>query len=410
MVSQKDKFQKHFQDACNYISKVSSNGAFIGVLDSGLVDEIQQTLTNFGNETKKMAKTWKIRTKTKIEDERVKDIDFPFLLGLFDSYIARFELARESEFRTSKEKFELNLQAEDLKIEDIDSVVDDFHKYVESYFRAQKDLPDMSEFSVNTTKIDEYRRTCEAIIYILDKKASKQFNTKIHTPADFDPKEKNPHWFLGQINVGFEQYEPNLVTSIGHEGPFGHNTNQQLSEYLAYNFAFRHANEGLAILGEFMALDLYYSDDIPGKEEIIFFLKQERTMNDALGAAFEKLAFYDCHSKEDIADKLDSRLISKKKLLQRLTRLDEGRDEKFDFGGTNYYAGRKLIVPIYTDAVDTIESLSKGNRDFFNYNTKAVWYKLFSGHRSVRTMERQTLHFLDNLKSPETKKGQLKLL
>ena len=42
MVSQKDKFQKHFQDACNYISKVSSNGAFIGVLDSGLVDEIQQ--------------------------------------------------------------------------------------------------------------------------------------------------------------------------------------------------------------------------------------------------------------------------------------------------------------------------------------------------------------------------------
>ena len=68
----------------------------------------------------------------------------------------------------------------------------------------------------------------------LDNNAGFVFGTEIFTPADVDLKERNPHQFLGKINIGYSRTKPELIRIVSHEGAFGHNTQQILSKQSSF--------------------------------------------------------------------------------------------------------------------------------------------------------------------------------
>ena len=189
---------------------------------------------------------------------------------------------------------------------------------------------------------------------------------------------------------------------IAHEGPFGHNTQQILSgNDDTFGFFNVHAAEGLAILGERYAVNLMF----PGHEGVARLLAIRRTLNSALGTSFEKLAFYDCKSSEEIARILESPIYHRGAAIKHYCRLNDNRDQLFQFGSTPYFAGAKMIQATYDYAVAKIAEMGLPEDQAKHVHNKML-KNMYTGFRSAKTIDSQVRLSLEITQANMPQEGQ----
>lgn len=347
-------------------------------LDPGLADEYICELAIIGNDYRNTHGSWQIRPDAELQDKSRK-VQLVHGMDIIDSLIARLELSRSGDRGSSDRQYILNCRSDAIQPADTETAVSDYHDAVKRYLAHQRDIAGVPITRTPRNKIS-YARLCESILFTLDEAASQIFSREIVTPANFDVKERNPHQFLGEINVGFENTFPNLLRVIAHEGPFGHNTHEMISKHTPFNGSFGHCKEGLAVLGEEFALRHNYAGN-PGMKALCDLLMAKRVMNDALGAAFERLAFLERKSEVEMADALHSPIMDRKYLLARLKDFDAVRDFSVSTGATPYYVGYKKIKKIYDDCVVLLSAMMPAEEA-----KNSALDILFYGDRSAETM------------------------
>ncbi len=329
-----------------------------------------------------------------------KEVLLPYLFATLESAKAQVILNKAGATFSTKERYLLNLQSEGLTIDDVAYAAAEYRIAAGLSLSMQRQIGDIGSLFTNTSGIEDYTRLCQKLIYDMDVQASKMFGIGIHTPANFDVKERSPHQHLGRINVGFEHIFPQLLRVIAHEGPFGHNTHEVLSSNSSMKGRYTHTREGIAILGEHMVQDLWYPDE---RYDILkIMLDSRRTGNDAFGAAYEKAAFHDQLSVEQIVDLLETPLMSATDIRSMCKGLENGRDDLFSFGATPYFAGSQMILKIYADAMNRLKCI--GGDDEMRAN---VIQGIYTGQRPARIVKAGVDLHLDHIenfiaKNPKT--------
>ncbi len=382
------QFQEIMRESGRVQSLVNPMLDVAGVLEDGLATDYITDIGGVKNEAEALKDSWHL---TEADDESLfyqRDVLLPYFVKSLDSLSARVELAKEGELLDSKRAYELSLRVEGLTLEDVDGALDDYHKSVDGMLELQRKLDgSLSQHSIHTRGTWHYERKCGRVVDELDELASHLFGIEIVTPADIDVKEKSPHQFLGRINIGYENFMPSLVRVVAHEGPFGHNTHVEMTNSARTPFrgGYRHTAEGLAILGEVVAMTMRYDMDDEQNGVIVDYLEAKRLANDALAAASEKLMFYDQLSTGEIADKLASRTFPRDAILQGLNGLENSRDRSFRFAGTPYYAGHKAVKEVYNTAMEALDQMTDNSVDL-NHERGRLFNVMFTGHRPVSTM------------------------
>ncbi len=378
---------------------VEKAGLF-GVLHPQISDEFSSSIADLQSRLSAFAQAWIPSPGDSPADQAyVRTVLIPYFESTLASSQAQVELSRAGTFRPSNRSYELHLQREALSIADVANVVDVYHATVNAFLNAQKDLRTARFERVFIENEDEYRRQCEMITGQLDEHATALFGSKIHTPANVDLKERNPHQFLQRINLGYEGYRASLIRLISHEGPFGHNTHQSLSHGKIFSSRFVHQLEGIAIMGEGLGFKAMYARDgvlSDGAAAVSNLLLLKRRVTDSLGAAFEKLAFHDRLSAQQIAEMLASAYAPKQWLEQNFNGLDNRRETSFQFGATPYFVGYEIVRDIQGSALSRIESLPPQLRA---QATNTVYRALYKGHRPARVMGAHVNILLDDVAS-----------
>ncbi len=399
---QQEKLEKLGGEIEKYAPKLTSHLNAFGTLEKGLADEHAQELGRLESEVRRLLQSWRLRKKTKSSDRYQRDVILPYFVSLLESLAARVEMARESRFKDSTTMYNLSLKAEALSFSDVEDVLEAYHAAVDEFLAAQKDAGDLEKHHIDSRNVLAYERTCNHAIYVLDQLASKIFKRKILTPANFDVKERTPHQFLGRISVGYEDFMPELMRVVAHEGPLGHNTHQLLSEGMCFGFNYQHTSEGLAILGEQLAIENQYDQDFKENRDLANLLKAKRKMQDSISAAFEKAAFHDRLSSDDIAKALESRVYQKEILTQRMASLDREREAHFSFTATPYFAGARLIRSIYDGAVARIRELSPDAKEY-EENLSELLCRMFAGKRPARIVGNHVRDYLTDIEEKKQK-------
>ncbi|MBU1974880.1 MAG: hypothetical protein KKG59_00595 [Nanoarchaeota archaeon] len=367
----------------NLVSQeVAPMASAVGVLDRVISEEYLQRIQNLQGQLSQLQTGWRIRKRSTEADTYRSQMIMPYLDSVLESLQANVLLAREGDDRDSTRLFELRAQVDQVPIEILETALEDYHVAVEKFFGSQRGLVNNPMPRVHSLNVRHYADKAGAIKTALDEQASRIFGRIIHTESNFDVKERSPHHFLGQINVGYEHAEPNLVRITAHEGPFGHNTHYLMSDDTMFGHQFVHSAEGLAILGENLAISMFYGANPERADAFADFYRAKRIMDDALGAAYEFLAFHERQPVGQIASKLDSRYLDPKILRQNIRGLGEQREAKFSFGASPYFAGAKLIGEIHTTAMDTvIDKLKDPER-----GTNKLMRVMYSGLRPAHSI------------------------
>jgi len=363
-----------------------------------LAEEYMKRMSALESEIRHIEKKWE--GKKTYRSEQFLHIMIPYLLANIARTQSIIDLNTIGREFSSKEVFEHYMIIEGIRAEEISDVVDSYHQAVKHLLEFQgKHRKAISIEPVNVEDVSEYKRLCESYTLRLDEAASRKFGRKITTPANFDVKETNPHQFLGRINVGFEQTLLNLISTIGHEGPFGHNTHMMLSKETDYHQVFRHETEGLAVLGEGLALTSQGVND-----ELIELQMTKRKMNDSLYAAIEMLAFHDMLTVDQIAERLSNEFVTKKRLVTGLSHLEKDRTYNVTFASMPYYVGAKIAIKAYTDASEFIRSISHNEEDYDRLHQGLV-LKMFMGHKPARLMAQDLHMYLGYVKKSRESSG-----
>lgn len=394
------------KESLSELSNVHKNIHILNDELQGVINAYQSLIPELSNEFKDKitdleSQLTNIRWQNS-EDYRqthFKKIMVPYLFSTLNRMSAIVYANTTRNILSHKELFECHMTIEALTNEDIKDVANDYHDSVSKMIRLQKDnKATLKLHSVSAEDVSEYKRLCESITLNLDRAASEVFRRKISTPANFDVKETNPRQFLGTINVGFEQTVANLTRVIGHEGPFGHNTHMSLSKESQFYQMFRHQTEGLAILGEILALESQ-KYDIPIRDLML----TKRIMMDSVYATYEKLAFSDGLSLENIAKELDSDFFPKERILNNLDDQFKGSRAKiFSFGAIPYYAGSKIILNTYNEAIKTIDKMfdPQMDKELLRQN---LLLKMYTGHKPARLVQEDIQLYLKYLNDQNNK-------
>jgi hypothetical protein len=346
------KIHKLTYEINQFANRLSHRIGFFRTMEKSLADTLISQIGEYKSKVKELQLD---PTQARSSEETFNRVIIPsYANAVLDSAHAKIEQAKEG-YKDTRTRFELSLKADALTIDDIADAVTVYHNEVKRFLELQKELGDYDPDGVNCSNVVEYKRNCEIIIGKLDDGASSLFMTKISTPANFDIKEKSPHQFLGQINVGFERYMPNLVSCIAHEGPFGHNTYDILSANSIFAIPFSHTHEGISILGERIGLQIFYPTDENKDRVIRQLVMTKRRMNDALGAAYEKAAFFDQMKEKEIVDMLQSRISPAEYLAQHISGLNEKREIVFSAASCPYFAGYQTISRMYQAVIEMIK-------------------------------------------------------
>lgn len=394
--NQSESIAKLDFEAAKYAGQVQMQMAFLSPLEKGIAAEHRQELARLRKDLNNARNKARVRKKTEVMDKINKELLLPYRIIVLDAIDANVRLNSECQFVRSNERFLISLISEGLCISDLNDVVEVYHKAVDDFFELQKDVSFSGLSFVNSEGVAEYKRRCETVTSMLDHLASQTFRRKVCTPADFDVKEKSPHNFLGQINVGFESLMPELVRVIAHEGPFGHYTHQLLTNGSPFQHIFRHTSEGIAVLGEQLALEMQYPPQ-EGEEQnaMVEILKRRRILRDAMMTAYEKLAFYNRQNPEKIAEAIASRYIPKEIILQQIKGVENRREASLSMGATPYFTGTKLIRAIYDNAVAELKALCPDQEEF-EERRKDLLYIIYRGQRPARIAEQEVKMFLEN--------------
>jgi hypothetical protein len=462
--SEPDKLSKldRLLDRCNrHSTDIASKTALFGTLGPELNDELVGTTDDIRSEFEDLRSEFEA-SEEETDEIRYKirycnEVVLPYVENVLDSQTARLRLARPG-FKDSKTLYELNLAADCLDVSDVDGALETYHRSVNDFLNLQKECSNVGIHLVNVSNVTEYKRVCDSILLELDALATSIFGKKILTPANFDVKEQNPHQFLGAINVGFENTMPNILRVLAHEGSLGHNTHQLLSvTEPIFSLNCRHTTEGLAILGEFLALEKKYGSDAQnshlvsvlsdkriieaavdaayetlayhdrksekkmvteairreilaskkkhGSDEqnnhLVSVLTAKRIMEDSLGAAYERLVYYDRKSEKEIVAALESRLYPKERLTQNLDGLERRRDISFSVGAAYYFAGFSIIRDVHQNALETVRGMGKDAKET-NAIMNGILTRMYSGQRPASIIENYITDYLDFLKEQDS--------
>lgn len=334
------------------------------------------------------------------DDAYYSEVYVPYAAEVLDAIEANIMLKTAGVFRDSDELYNLSMQADAIPSKLTADAVESYHRAAQEFFELQRQVKGVEALHVGTSKAAEYERRCTVIAEKLDNLASHWFKRKIFTATKLDIKENKPHQFLGQTNIGYHGLEPELVQVMAHEGALGHNTQQTLTEERKGPFYLqnRHASEGLAIVGETLALAKFYQES--QHQAMVEFLKAKRRMNSAIGAAYERLAFHDRASVARIADELDSILFPRKKTLQMLTGFEDRRETAFNFASTPYFVGAKMLGETYNNAVDRVREMDVDDSEK-QKAMAALFNTMYTGHRSARIIDAQVRLLLDEIAGPK---------
>ncbi len=369
--------------------KVVTQVEFMRILSSSIADKYADSIKGMEEELQAIEGTY---PTDEDKDLLCKEVTIPYYHAVLGSLDARIKKARER-FKDSRRLYELCMQDDALKMKDVEDVVDAYHAAVEGFFIQQEKAQEIRLHAIYTDKVSKYKRLCDSITSFLDNCASRIFKTEIYTDANIDVKEKMPHQFLFEINLGYENFMLNLVRTISHEGSFGHNTHETLSEGINLSHRFTHTHEGLAILGESIGVEEYFNFSPEEMEIIQAVSRNKRVMYDAFHAAFEKLAYYDRLPASDMIKELQSRIITAEALRQNLGNIEERRDISFSFSATPYYAGFKLVDRIYTQAISELKALLTDEESFKNGRNELL-FTMYRGRKPTSVMAIEVERFL----------------
>ncbi|MBN2142876.1 hypothetical protein JW711_06115 [Candidatus Woesearchaeota archaeon] len=372
-----------------------------GLIDATLADDFLQKARQTKKEIAGLQENWQITDGDKRKDTQVSYCFLPYLALDADSFEAVITITKEKPIPfTARQLFELHLRREGMAAHELEDVVDAYHSAVEQFFSLQNKCVDLGDPGMNVSEVPEFERASQRVLYELDQIASAVFGRRLHTPANIDTKESSPHQSLGRINVGYTHTMPELVRILGHEGPFGHNTHTRMSEDSNYTLAVSHDTEGLAVLGEQIALKLYYRQENGSGPlaPLIELMKAKRDLNDALHAAYQKLAFYDGVSQNEIVRQLTSRYVQELPLRAHTKDLEQNRDAMFQFGTIPYYIGAKIVRRTYESAKEALEAL-KATPEENQEHKYALLRTMFSGRRPACIIARDVDLFLQDLKA-----------
>lgn len=393
------RYQSLLKETLDLVSGIASNMGFFGALESGIVDDYRSELASKKAEVEKLAKSWKVRKRSVSFDTNVERVFIPYMRELCESVSARLELSRAGRFRKSDESFMLNMQAENLGMDELSDVVDVYHDEAEKMLGLQREATKAGVRPINTDSVLAYESFVGYVKHNLDQLAMQLFNKRITTPSNIDLKERNPHQFLGRINIGYEGFAHNLVMVLGHEGALGHNSHQLISEDSVFQMGYRHTKEGLAILGENIALDKMFGAEDGPNRAVLDYLRSRRRKDLALISAYEKLAFYDRLAYNDIASRLKCELHPEELLRQNLFGLDERRENAFGFFATPYHVGARKVSSIYGGAMDALRQ--KYNDDAIKDAETMILRRMFTGYRSAEIVKAQVDLEVENFHRPE---------
>lgn len=391
------ELQQTVSQFIRHYNNVLSNLAVISFLDRGLADEYKQ-------ETARLKKELAVIVSLPPNTENIASLlnAVPLYFCAADILAAKIELANTGKFRQSPEKYELLLAQDGLQVSDVSEALSDYHQEVANFIGLQKAVSGMHVPFVNSSDVLEYKRLCESIILELDNLASQVFRKKIMTPANFDVKENNPHQMLGQINVGYEGIKPSLVMVIAHEGPFGHNTHETMSQYSAnLKLSCRHTQEGLAVFGERLALQMMYKNTPVPKDEsdlLINFLMTKRRINDSMGTVLEKMIFYDRATADYISKSLATPIMPAELIEQNMSNICGQREKSCNVLGAHYYVGFKMIDQIYQSALSRLAAVIVDDNERESLHNEVVRL-MFDGQRPASVVRRQVEYAIDALET-----------
>ena len=307
-------------------------------------------------------------------------------ISIIDSLTASVKL-KEVNCHDSQERFELTLQSAGMNLNDLENVVKEHKDLVNDYFEMETlDLP---AIGVNTSDRILYDDMARRYKSELDEIATKIFRKNIHTKLDVNVKEKNPHQQLGWINIGFEHRLPALISLVAHEGPFGHQTQHNFSEdYMFNNYNCSQTSEGLAILGQVLALNKYFSSNETASQ-ITDFEIVTRRIEDSVNAALAYLGYYKCLSAEEMAGELATDYYSEKFLVNALQSYNQDKLRLFNNDRmVAYHVGFNQVKEIYDHSLIRLkESTSfKSDEEKDNFHS-ALLRTMYTGHRTPKVMK-----------------------
>ena len=337
---------------------------------------------------KYLAHNQKIQNANMSNKDYYKDrvgINIVTAINVIDSLTAFVKL-KEVNHYDHQERFELTLQLSGMNLSDLENVVKEHKDLVNEYFEMETlDLPSIG---VNTSDRILYDDMARRYKSELDEIASKIFRKNIHTKLDVNVNEKNPHQHLGWINIGFEHRLPALIALVAHEGPFGHQTQHNFSEdYLFNNYACSQTSEGLAILGQQIALNKYFgSDEIAS--QITDFEIVTRRIRDSFNAAHAYLGFYKKLSVEEMANELATDFFPENILVNMLQHYNSDQLRSFNNDRmVAYHVGFNQVKEIYDHSLirlkESTSLKSEGEKENFY---SSLLRTMYTGHRTPAAM------------------------
>lgn len=323
------------------------------------------------------------------------DIHFAKINTIIDSNLAEI-LLRDVNVTDGRKIFELHLASVGLNLSDLDGVVEAHKDAVEKFFSYEKvNVP--FEF-VDADDRQIYGDIAIAHKTQLDKLASSLFGRRIQTKIDVDVKEKNPHNWLGWTNIGYQHRISQLIATMAHEGPFGHQTHNNLSfggDYIFNNPRAAATKEGLAMLGSVIALEGFYQNN-PKAKSIPSFEHIFRWVSDTLSAAVEKLVYYDQASSSEMAKALATDYHSEDVLRNWLKKADDDELRHLQSPSSfAYYVGCNKIFVIHEEATKMIQD----NPELKSDEKRKVAYSsllnvMYTGMRTPEIMALEVDYFL----------------
>jgi len=307
-------------------------------------------------------------------------------MDIISSLEAKIRLRTAACVSDSKSHFINCLAEEGMSISDLDNLVED---YKES-FRKDRELESWDiDFKKSADNGQEYMAQGMKFKQELDALATKIFKMPVNTELKIQYGENSSnYYFMHESNISFQPFVPELYSAIAHEGPFGHQIHEKLSEesYFPNHKDFRLTNEGLAMLGQKIALKAVYADS---KVDVAEFIMSNDFKNIAFQAAIEKLVFYDRLDSDAVAERLAPTDVMKKVIKSTVREFDNDGLRIQRPKIVQYYAGFKKINQISGAARDVIMNNPNLNavqkRDFLYEAIK----RMYTGFRRPEIMKRE---------------------
>ncbi|MBW3012312.1 hypothetical protein KY311_03945 [Candidatus Woesearchaeota archaeon] len=312
---------------------------------------------------------------------------------MVDAWIAKVRLKMQHCRENHMLFFKNSLASHGMRPEDLENVVADYHDSVAAFTKISKQHPC---FKHTESEPEFYEDQARAFKHQLDLMASEFFGLKIRSRLAVDAEEKRTHFTNGKSTIGKCDYEHELWSDIAHEASFGHQAQKELTEMLKYgpNYPeFRHTSEGLAMLGQQLALERVFNGN---DFDFAAYDIAKMMVYVAFNAAVEKLLYFDKRSSEEISEMLASSQYTQKEIKSMLAAFDSDElripQGKFPVA-IPYYVGYNKVKKAYDIAMRRVKGSGLEEK------LPRIMSRMYAGYRRPETMEREVNAYIDALQS-----------